>query len=87
MNDLLDQLEREARAEALRLETNGQLPAGFTERYYGLAGANLREHRRLSAALAAATDATTFCALARGEAVPAHRLQQQIIRGHKRRAA
>lgn len=44
-----------------------------------------RELRRLKSALEAATDATTFVALVRGEAVPRSRLNQRLVQAHRRR--
>lgn len=80
-------LEHQARARARTLEDANQLPQGFTEHHYPLTAGEQRELRRLKAALAAAVDADTFVALAKGEPVPANRLNQEVVRHQHRRHA
>jgi hypothetical protein len=77
--------DQQARAEAIRLEVIGKLPPGFVDEHYGLSVVELSELRRLKAAGAAATDVDTYIALAKGEPVPANRLQQEVVRHQRRR--
>jgi hypothetical protein len=81
----LDELEHAARTLSYRLEALGKLPAGFTIRHYPLTTGEQQELRRLKTAGHAATDAATYVALARGEPVPAHRLDQRLVTHHLRR--
>jgi len=62
---LLD-ADQNARNEATRLETTGQLPPGFVAQHYGLTPIEAHELRRLKAAGAIADDADSYVALARG---------------------
>lgn len=79
--------ETEARHRSLALEHAGKLPAGYTDTYYPLTRSEQLELRRLKAALAAAPDADIFCALVRGEPVPASRLNPDVVAAHRRRIA
>ncbi len=74
MNDLLLELDIEARQRARALELNNKLPQGFVEEHYPLSALEQMELRRLVHALSAAQDADTFVALARGQAVHPSRL-------------
>jgi len=73
-DDLFLQLESEARSRAVGLEATGKLPRGFTQRHYPLSPAESYELERLKTAAAMAVDADAYVALARGEAVPPHRI-------------
>lgn len=86
-NDLLLQLEIEARKRADALEWQGKLPRGFTERYYPLSPQERYELDRLKTASAMAVDADAYVALARGEKVPVHRIKPEFWRAHKRRTS
>lgn len=77
--DLLADLETQARQRARQLENAGRLPDGFTVEHYPLTPSELRESQRLYACLMLADSPEIFCALARGEAVPRHRLKQQYL--------
>jgi hypothetical protein len=82
---LLLELDAEARQCAVGLEALGRLPRGFVQKRYLMTPRELREHRRLCAALVAARDVDAFVALARGEAVPASRLRTEVRAAHNRR--
>ena len=84
---LLAELEERSRAAATGLEAAGKLPTGFVARCYPLTKPEARELRRLQACAALASDVDTFCALARGEAVPRHRLNAELLELHARRTA
>lgn len=76
----LSEYEAEARARAQELENRGKLPQGFTEAYYPLTPSEQAELKRLKHALAIATDADTFVALAKGQAVHESRLDPEQVR-------
>lgn len=89
---LIDELEHEARQRAVGLEALGRLPGpkkcpplGFVHRYYPLTSREQAELRRLKGAAALATDAATYVALARGDAIPISRANQAAL-AHVRKA-
>src|SRR5262245_23717001 len=74
------ELDHQARAHATALEATGKLPPRFVDEHYPLTRNEQLELARLRAALNAATDAATYVALARGETVPADRLNPRLTR-------
>lgn len=87
MHNLIEELEREARARARTLENQGRLTVGFTSFFYPLTHAEQRELERLKAAMLLATDAATYVDLARGLPVPRHRLNGDYLHLLERWAA
>lgn len=83
--DLLDQLEDEARQRAESLEAASRLDPGFTEAHYPLTVSERRELKRLQHAMAAAPDADTFVALAKGRPVHPSRLRPEHASALRRR--
>jgi len=84
--DILLAADESARNEAIRLESQGKLPPGFVDQHYGLTNLELRELRRLKHAGAAATDADTYVALAKGRAVNSSRLNPTMVSYLRRNA-
>lgn len=87
MHQLIEELEREARARSRELENQGRLSAGFTDHYYPLTESEQRELERLKAAMLLATDAATYVDLANGKQVPRHRLNPAYLHLLERWAA
>ncbi len=87
MRDPFDDLERDARQRSEGLEAQGRFPAGFTQKHYPLTKAEAIELKRLKHAMAAAPDADTFVALARGRTVDETRLNPTMISHLKRHAS
>lgn len=86
-DDLLAQLEQEARERSWGLEALGKLPGpkkcptrGFTARHYPLTLRERLELDRHKAAMQAADGPDTFLALLRGEPVPLHRIRVRVTR-------
>jgi len=86
VRDVLLDADQNARTEAIRLEATGQLPPGFVDQHYGLTNLELRELRRLKHAGAAATDADTYVALAKGRSVDSSRLNPTMVSYLRRNA-
>ncbi len=87
MRDLLLDVDQQARTRARGLEGNGRLPKGFCDKHYALLPHEERELKRLKHAMAAAPDADTFVALARGRTVDESRLNPTMITHLKRHGA
>ena len=83
--DWLDHWDADARKAAQHLENQNLLPNGFTAKHYPLTLREQAESRRLRAAMEAAPDADTFVALAKGDIVPEHRVDQGLLAYHRRR--
>jgi hypothetical protein len=79
IDDLLNELETDARNRARDLEGESRLPDGFTGKHYGLTPTGQRELERLRAAHLLATDAATYVDLVNGRAVPRHRLNANYL--------
>ncbi len=72
-------LERDARTRSESLEAQGRLPAGFTAQNYPFTPLEQRELKRLKTAGAAAQDADTYVALAKGRTVDESRLNTTMV--------
>jgi hypothetical protein len=81
---LLDDLERDARWRAQELKAQGKLTPGFCERHYPFSDADQAECKRLRHAAAAAPDADTFVALAKGLSVDITRLTPEHAKAYRR---
>ncbi|MBX6370110.1 MAG: hypothetical protein IRZ04_19175 [Rhodospirillales bacterium] len=77
--ELLAEVEAMARERARQLHETGRLADGLAA-LYAPTPPELREARRLAAALALAESADVFVALARGRAVPAALLDRALLR-------
>lgn len=76
----LDQYEAEARAYTQQLEDAGKVPFGYTADHHPLTAGEQAELKRLKHALTIATDADTFVALVKGQAVHESRLDPEQVR-------
>lgn len=79
ITDLLNEHDTQARQRAVSLEATGKLPAGYVKQHYPLTTHEQRELQRLKNAGAAATDADTYVALARGRTVHESRLNPLMV--------
>lgn len=81
MADFLEWLERDARAKSYAFENSFEprLPQGFTDHYYPPTRRELREARRVEAAMRLAPDYETLVALFEGKAVPRQRLRKDVL--------
>ena len=70
MDELIDELEHEARQRSESLEAAGKLPAGFTEHHYPLTAREHAELQRLKAAMEIADGPDTFLAIYHGGKIP-----------------
>ena len=85
LRDFLTYLEWKARQDAIELVARRKLHWSFVSEHYPPHPAVIRYEARLKTAMEAASDADTYCALARGERVPADRLNQRLVNAHRKR--